>query len=136
MNLKAFLKGNAIEAKKEVECVVSDRFKDEAGKPVPFLLRLLEPTEITAIQNSGIVKDKKGNIDYKSDVMQLNLVVASIKEPDLLNKELQDSYNVTTPHDLINKMLTGPEYVGLSARCMSLQGLNQTLDDKVDEVKN
>lgn len=136
MNLKAFLKGNAIEAKREVECVISNRFKDEAGKSVPFLLRLLDPAEITAIQNSGLVTDKKGNIDYKSEVMQLNLIVASIKEPDLLNKELQDSYNVTTPHDLVNKMLTGAEYLKLSAKCMSLQGLNQTLDEKVDEVKN
>lgn len=133
--LKAFLKGSALEAVKEVEFKVSDRFVNENGEVEKFLLRILGPNEITKVQDSGLIVKGK-DVKFKSDVMQLNLAVATTKEPDLMNKELQDSYGVTTPHDLLTKMLTGPEYLKLIQKAMKINGLSESLDEKVDEVKN
>ena len=133
--LKAFLKGSALEAVKEVEFKVSDRFVNEDGEVEKFLLRILGPNEITKVQDSGLIVKGK-DVEFKSDVMQLNLAVATTKEPDLMNKELQDSYGVTTPHDLLIKMLTGPEYLKLIQKAMKINGLSESLDEKVDEVKN
>lgn len=133
--IKPFLKNNVVLANTTEEFFVSDRFKDEDGNVIPFVLRMLKPSEIVAIQNSGLVKKAKG-YEVDSAIIQKNLVVASVEEPDLINAELLASYGVNTPHELLDEMLTGAEYLSLSAKCMSLQGLDKTLDEKVNEVKN
>lgn len=135
MNLKGFLKNNAIAPLMTEDFIVSPRFLDENGNPIPFKLRLLNPKEITEIQNSGLI-DKGGKFEYDSKAMQLNLVVATIQEPDLLNAELLASYGVNTPHELINEMLTGAEFLKLVTKCMNMQGLNQNINDKVKIAKN
>lgn len=57
--------------------------------------------------------------------------------PDLYDKELQESYGVATPGDLLFAMVDSPgEYNDLIAYVQKLQGFNVTLDDKVKEAKN
>lgn len=132
----AFFKENAKPKIDKIDFVVSDRFLDEDGNEIPFVLRYLNPKEITTIQNSGLVTDKKGKVEFKADVMQLNLVVATISEPDLLDAEFQKSYGVTNPHDLINEMLTSEEYMKLLAKCMIMQGMSKNINDYIEEAKN
>lgn len=65
------------------------------------------------------------------------MICASTVVPDLYDKELQDSYNVKTPEDLVFAMVDDAgEYAELCAWMQKFQGFNKTLDDKVEEAKN
>ena len=57
-------------------------------------------------------------------------------EPDLCNAELQDSYGVKTPGDLLYAMIDEPgEYQDLSEWVQKFQGFD-TLEDKTKQAKN
>ena len=64
------------------------------------------------------------------------LIAESIVDPDLYNKELQDSYGVKTPGELLYAMIDNPgEYQDLSAWVQNFQGF-ETLEDKTKQAKN
>ena len=64
-------------------------------------------------------------------------MVSSIVEPNLYNAELQDSYGVKTPEDLLKEMVNDPgEYNDLAAFIQQFNGFNTTMEDKVEEAKN
>ena len=65
------------------------------------------------------------------------MLCACIVEPNLYDKELQDSYGVMTPDELLKEMIDDPgEYQELAAFVQNFNGFNTTLDDKVEEAKN
>lgn len=67
----------------------------------------------------------------------VEMIVAYTVVPDLYDKELQDSYGVKTPEDLVYAMVDDPgEYGDLCAWVQEFQGFTTTLDDKVKEAKN
>lgn len=67
----------------------------------------------------------------------IKLIVASTVFPDLYDKELQDSYGVMTPEDLVYAMVDDAgDYQKLSAWVQRFQGLDQGLGEKVKEAKN
>lgn len=67
----------------------------------------------------------------------VRMIVASTVVPDLYNKELQDSYGVKKPEDLVYEMVDDPgEYQDLCTWVQNFQGFSDSLDEKVDEAKN
>ena len=65
------------------------------------------------------------------------MLAASVVFPDLNNAELQDSYGVTTPHDLVREMVDDPgEYNDFVAFVQEFNGFTNDMDDKVAEAKN
>lgn len=65
------------------------------------------------------------------------MIVASVVAPDLYDAELQDSYGVKTPEDLLLEMVDDPgEYNDLAAYVQKIQGFNVSFEEKVDEAKN
>ena len=65
------------------------------------------------------------------------MIVASVVVPDLYDKELQDSYGVMTPEDLLLAMVDNPgEYNDLASFVQKFQGFDVSFSDKVDEAKN
>jgi hypothetical protein len=65
------------------------------------------------------------------------MIVAATVYPDLYDAELQDSYGVKTPEDLIYAMVDDAgEYQDFCVWMQKFQGFNKTLDEKVDEAKN
>ena len=65
------------------------------------------------------------------------MIVASVVYPDLYDKELQDSYGVMTPEDLVYAMVDNAgEYQELTVWLQNFQGFTKSMDDKVDEAKN
>lgn len=64
------------------------------------------------------------------------MIVASTVYPDLYDKELQDSYGVMTPEDLVFAMVDNPgEYNNLGEWIQKFQGFTKTFEEKVDEAK-
>ena len=65
------------------------------------------------------------------------MVVTSTVCPDLYDAELQDSYGVKTPEDLLFAMVDDAgEYQELCVWVQKFQGFTKNLSDKVDEAKN
>ena len=65
------------------------------------------------------------------------MIAASVVMPDLLNAELQDSYGVKEPEDLLLAMVDDPgEYNDLAAFVQKFQGFNVSFEERVEEAKN
>lgn len=58
-------------------------------------------------------------------------------ECEAADKELQDSYGVMTPEELLYAMVDNAgEYQDFTMWMQKFQGFTKNLDDKVDEAKN
>lgn len=136
-----FMKKNKVQ-KNNVKYAATKSLVDENGKP---LLWELKP--ITTKQNEDL-RDKctvdvpvsgKPNLFRPKLVTKMyvaKLIAASVVYPDLYNKELQDSYGVTTPEDLLLEMVDDPaEYNEFVKFVQDMSGF-ESMTEKVDEAKN
>jgi len=65
------------------------------------------------------------------------MICASVVFLDLFNAQLQDSYGVTKPEDLIMEMIDDPgEYNDLAVFIQDLNGFSESINEKVDTAKN
>lgn len=142
MNLERFLKAN--KAKREnVEFAASTAFTDEEGNPIKWVIKPLDTKTHNNIKNACItevqVAGKPGLFRPKMDVAlyETMLVACSVVFPELESTELQDSYGVVKKEDLVRELLDNPgEFDALSQFIQKLNGLNKTLNEKVEEAKN
>lgn len=131
--LSAFLHPVTTSEKKEV--VISNRFQDENGRPVPFKIRALTQEENDRITKQATRQTKvNGQTVEKLDSVDFSrrMVVAATIEPDFQAKELCDAYGVLDPLLVPGKMLLSGEYAKLMNAITDLSGFG----DAGDEVKN
>lgn len=141
-NLSRFLKSNK-KVKKNGFYAPTKFLTDENGKPLNW-----EFKPLTSKENDDIKDDCTLDIQVKGKPnlyrQRLNtskylvkMIAASTVTPNLYDKELQDSYGVKTPEELVYSMIDDPgEYGELCVWVQKYQGFNTTMDDKVDEAKN
>lgn len=141
-NLSLFLKKNK-KVKENTTFAATKSLLDETGKPLEWQIKPLTTKENETIREActielpvkgkpNMFRPKLNTSDYLSKMM-----VASISEPNLYDADLQDSYGVKTPDDLLKEIIDDPgEYNDLAAFIQKFNGFNTTLDDKVDEAKN
>lgn len=132
-SLEAFLNPIKIENK---EVVVSNRFQQKDGKPVPFVIR-----PITQEENKKLIKkhtkiDKKGVETFDRTEYISALTAAGVVFPDLTNAELQKAYGVLGESALLQKMLYTGEYAELAQAIQELSGLDKDINEDIEEVKN
>ena len=136
-----FMKKNKVQ-RNNVKYAATKSLLDENGKP---LLWELKP--LTTKQNEDL-RDKctvdvpvsgKPNLFRPKLVTKMyvaKLIAASVVYPDLYNKELQDSYGVTTPEDLLLEMVDDPaEYNEFVKFVQDMSGF-ESMSENVDEAKN
>lgn len=132
--LSAFLHPAVAEDK---EIIISDRFRDEEGKVVPFKIKALTQEEVDAITKSctTVKRDRSGKESRSFDSARFTkaLVVAGTVEPDFRAKEICDAYSVLDPLMVPGKMLLAGEYAKLGDAIAELSGIN---DDVEEEAKN
>lgn len=140
-NFSKFMKSNKIQ-KQNVFHAVTKSLTDENGEPLLWELKPLTTKENEAIRDACTidvpVKGKPNMYRPKTDMnkYQTKLMCAAVVFPDLNNKDLQDSYGVMTPEDLIKEMVDDPaEYTDLMLFVQQISGF-KTLQDEVDEAKN
>ena len=116
---------------------------DEKGDPLEFEFRHITSKENEDLRDSCTVdvpvkgKPNMFRPRFNPSSYMTKRVAASIVVPDLYNKELQDSYGVMSPEDLLLALVDDPgEYNALEEWVQKFQGFDKTLDDKVEEVKN
>ena len=137
-----FMKRNKIEKANEFYPATKSLL-DENGKPILWELKHLTSKEVGNIRELCTkeiqVKGKPGVFIPKLNANEYGhkLIIASVVTPDLYDAELQDSYGVKTPDDLLYAIMDNPgEYMELVNFVQKLQGLDVTLEEKVEEAKN
>lgn len=141
-NFNQFMKGNKIK-KENTTFPATKSLVDEKGNPLEWTIKPLTTKENENIrENCTIdvpVTGKPNVFRPKLDTSKYmcKILCASIVEPNLYDKELQDSYGVMTPEDLLKEMIDDPgEYNDFAAFVQNFNGFNTTLGDKVEEAKN
>ena len=118
------------------EIVISDRFKDENGNPVPFKIRPLTQEENAALikrtKRVKVVNGVRQEVIDSTLLSALTVLEATI-EPDFKAKEVCDAFGVLDPAMVPGKMLLSGEYAKLMQEITALSGFDT---DAEDEAKN
>ena len=137
-----FMRANKIERANEKYAPTAS-LVDENGNPVEWEFRHITSKENEAIRDACTMEVQvtgKPNL-YRPKVNTgqylAKLIVASTVVPDLYDKELQDSYGVMTPEDLVYAIVDDAgEYQEFSLWMQKFQGFTKNMDEKVEEAKN
>lgn len=137
-----FMKGNKA-VKKNGFYAPTKSLCDEEGKPLEWEFRHITSEENESLREDCTVEVQvtgKPNLfrpRLRSGLYVRRMIAASVVVPDLYDKELQDSYGVATPEELLLAMVDDPgEYNDLASFVQGFQGFNVSFEDKVDEAKN
>lgn len=136
-NLQAFL--NPVFAEEVKEVVISKRFVDKDGKPVPFRIKTIMQEENERLtRKCRKVETIRGQRVESMDNQKYNraLIVACTIEPDFRNADLCKAYGTVDPLDLPGKMLTVGEANNLAREILDLNGFSDEAEQLEDEAKN
>lgn len=141
-NLDRFLKQNK-KIRENTTYLATKSLTDEEGNPLSWTIRPLTTKDNDKLRDECTieipVKGKPNVFRPKLDTSKYlaKMIVASVVEPNLNNKDLQDSYGVMTPEDLIKEMIDDPgEYNDFASFIQNFNSFTTTLDEKVEEAKN
>lgn len=133
--LSAFL--NPVSYIEEKEVIISKRFLDENGEPVPFKIKSLTQAENEAISKASRKYKKingKTEEGFDPEGYTARLVVAATVFPDFSSSELCQKYGTLDPTEVPGKMLLSGEYKTLVKQIMDLSGFGD--EDLEEEAKN
>ena len=140
-NLTAFLSQNAIKVE-NTKVVVSKRFLDENKNPIKWEVRCLTAGEDEELRKSATKKvpvpGRRGQFQPETniDLYLAKMAAACTVYPNLYDAELQDSYKVKTPEDLLRTMLTSGEYAEYLQTVQGMNGYDISTEELVDDAKN
>lgn len=138
----AFMKGNK-KIRGNEKYAPTTSLTDDKGSPLEFEFRPITSKENEELRDSctyevqvtGRPEVFRPRLNTKKYLAKM--IVSSVVVPDLYDKELQDSYGVMTPEELLFAMIDNPgEYQDLCVWIQKFQGFDKTLEEKVDEAKN
>ncbi|WP_139489380.1 phage tail assembly chaperone [Brevibacillus dissolubilis] len=139
-SMDMFMKGKAKQVITE-EVIVSKRYVDEEGNPIPFVLKAIDTKRIEDLQDECTIPQvKKGKkvgetVDWKR--FAARLAVESTVFPNFKDAELLASYGVVDPCDLLKEILcVGGEYAELVQAVQRVNGFDTDFEELVDDAKN
>ena len=142
-NISVFLKKNKKERKNTFFPATKSFIDPKTNEPVLWEIKPITTTEderireecTREIQVTGKPNLFRNKINTSKYIAEL--LCASVVFPDLQNAELQDDYGVKTPTELLKKILDDPtEYAELMQHVQNSSGLDLTIDEEIEEVKN
>lgn len=129
--------------KENTTYVATKSLVDEEGNPLEWTIKPLTTKEHEKIRDDSTdeipIKGKRGAYRQKFDISryQVKIICASVVDPNLYDKELQDLYDVLTPEDLIKELIDNPgEYTDFANFIQEYNGFDVSFEDKVEEAKN
>lgn len=136
MSLNGFFKSNA-KSLSDVKVVVSERFTNEDGSPIEWVLhpistKLVE--EITKRNTKTTIKNGKKESTVNEENLNAELLEAVVLYPSLNDAELQDSYGVSSANELLSVMLYPGETQVLTNALQEVMAGSKAND--IDELKN
>lgn len=140
-NFSRFMKANKIQ-KQNSKYAVTKSLVDDNGEPLLWEIKPLTTKENEKIRELCTievpVKGKPHQYRPKVDMnkYQAKLISSAVVFPDLNNAELQNSYGVMTPEDLLVEMVDDPaEYTDLMVFVQQISGF-KTIQEEIEEAKN
>lgn len=138
----AFLKKNK-KVKENKFYAPTKSMEDENGEPLKWEFSPMTSSENEEMrENYTYEVPIKGNPNAYRQKLNINAYIAQMivkctVVPDLYDKELQDSYGVKKPEDLLFAMVDNPgEYRDLAAWIQEFNGFDTGLSEKIEEAKN
>lgn len=141
MSFNAFFK-EKVKRPENIKMVVSDRFIDEKGKPIQWEIRAIsakEDDDLKAECTKTVASPgKKDHYTMQMDGIGYvaKLTAACVVYPDLYNAELQNSYGVKDPVDLLGEMLIPAEKTALTTCAQKLCGYEPNMNTEIEKAKN
>jgi hypothetical protein len=136
------MKENKVERKNAFYAATAS-IRDENGDPVKWEFKHIDSKLNNTLRDECTkevqVTGKPNLFRPKTDtnLYVAKMIVASTVYPDLYDSELQDSYGVKTPEDLLYALVDDAgEYQDLTLWVQKFQGFTKSFDEKVDEAKN
>lgn len=136
----AFMMGKAKDVE-TVEQVVSKRYLDENGNPIPFEFRPISSKRIEELQKQCTepIKRKGRVIDEKVDYGRFGarLGIETTTYPNFKDADLLSSYGLVDPVDLVKEILSvGGEYAEWIRVVQEVNGFDEDFEELVQEAKN
>lgn len=134
--LKGFLQPSPMEETKEV--IISDRFKGEDGKPLPFKIRKIDSETADSLMKRCRRRERvNGQIVTEVDNSKYSklLILTCVVSPNFRDTEMCEYYKVINPEDVPSRMLSIGEFSKLSDAIMDFNDFG-TPEEIEDEVKN
>ena len=142
MSFARFMKKNKI-VKENTTYKATKSLLDENGVPLDWIIKPLTTKENDAIRDECMievpVKGKPNVFRPKLNTAKYvaKMICNCVVEPNLYDAELQDSYDVKTPEDLLREMVDDPgEYNAFAEFIQNFNGFSTTLEDDIEEAKN
>lgn len=135
-SLRFFLKENKVK-RENAFFGASSSLKDENGEVVLWEIRPISTKEDEMIREECIceARGRGVRIDYGSYMKKM--AVASVVFPPLYNAELQDSYGVKSPEDLLEALIDSPgEYQEFIKFVQKENGFDVTMAERIGRAKN
>lgn len=136
MSLNGFFKSNA-KSLPDVKVVVSERFTDQDGNPIEWVLHPISTRrveEITKRNTKTTIKNGKKESTVNEENLNAELLEAVVLYPSLNDAELQDSYGVSSANELLGAMLYPGETQVLTDALQEVMAGSKAND--IDELKN
>ena len=136
MSLNGFFKSNA-KSLPDVKVVVSERFTNEDGTPIEWVLHPISTKrveEITKRNTKTTIKNGKKESVVNEENLNAELLEAVVLYPSLNDAELQDSYGVSSANELLSVMLYPGETQILTNALQEVMSGSKAND--IDELKN
>lgn len=136
MSLNGFFKSNA-KSLPDVKVVVSERFTNEDGTPIEWVLHPISTKkveEITKRNTKTAIKNGKKESTVNEENLNAELLEAVVLYPSLNDAELQDSYGVSSANELLSVMLYPGETQVLTNALQEVMAGTKAND--IDELKN
>ena len=136
MSLNGFFKSNA-KSLPDVKVVVSERFTNEDGSPIEWVLHPISTKrveEITKRNTKTTIKNGKKESAVNEENLNAELLEAVVLYPSLNDAELQDSYGVSSANELLSVMLYPGETQVLTNALQEVMAGTKAND--IDELKN
>lgn len=138
----AFMKANK-KVKENEEYAPTTSLIGSDGTPLRWTFKHISSKENEELREANTVEVQvtgKPNLfrpKLNTSKYLMGMIVKSTVYPDLYDKELQDSYGVMTPDDLVYAMVDDAgEMQDFQLWMQKFQGFTKSLEEKVDEAKN
>lgn len=132
--LQDFLNANPVDNVTD-EVFISERFKDEDGKPFLFKIKAMTNKDFNDIRKRATkVKGRKAEFDVEA--FNRSIVIQHTIVPDFKNAESLQGLGCMTPDQYLEKVLLSGEIVELASQIQKLSGFDVEMEALVEEAKN
>lgn len=137
--LNDFLLENSDVISKEVEVVISPRFKDKDGNILKFKIKPMSGDDFGKYQKqctSMTFNNRKKETHFDSGKFNVMCIINHCVDPDFKDAEFLKKLGVQTPEQAVGKVLLAGEIVELGGQITSISGFDVDINEEIEKAKN